>query len=103
MSYAGHFRLIFENKRLGAWPCCTTQGSPELYAIPRCGLVKVILIRKLAGALNGIDLTACNEGDVMEMSAEDARVLIAEAWAVPLAEQPTAHDRPRRPRSKQQR
>ena len=59
--------------------------------------MKVILTRKLARVLNGIDLTACNEGDVMEMGNQDARLLIAEGWAVPLMEErPIAHDQSRR-------
>jgi hypothetical protein len=59
--------------------------------------VKVILTRKLARVLNGIDLTACNEGDIMEMGNQDARLLIAEGWAVPLMKEgPIAHDRSRR-------
>jgi len=69
-----------------------------------CGLVKVILTRKLARVLNGIDLTACNEGDVMEIGNQNARLLIAEGWAVPLTkERPMAHDRPRQLRSKKRR
>ena len=84
--------------------CALCKGHLNRTLCPRCGLVKVILIRKLARVLNGIDLTACHEGDVMEMSNQDARVLIAEGWAVPLVkERPIAHDRPRQPRSKQQR
>ena len=95
---------------------CTIQGSPEPYAMRvvsavvlqrtrhRFGLVKVILTRKLARVLNGIDLTACNEGDVMELGNQDARLLIAEGWAVPLmTERPSAHDRPRQLRSKKRR
>lgn len=66
--------------------------------------MKVTLTRKLAYVLNGIDLTACHEGDVIEMRDQDARVLIAEGWAVPLIEErPTADDRPRPPRSKKRR
>jgi hypothetical protein len=66
--------------------------------------VKVILTRKLAGVLNGIDLTACHEGEVMEMRDEDARLLIAEGWVVPLGtESPTADDRRRRPPSRKRR
>jgi hypothetical protein len=66
--------------------------------------VKVTLIRKLAPVLNGIDLTVCHEGDVIDVRDEDARLLIAEGWAVPLMkERPIAHDRPRKPRSKTRR
>jgi hypothetical protein len=66
--------------------------------------VKVILTRKLAEVLNGIDLTAYREGDVMEMRDEDARLLIAEGWVVPLmTESPTADDRPRQPLSRKRR
>lgn len=76
--------------------CALCKGHLSCTQCQGCGLVKVILIRKLARALNGIDLTACHEGDVMEMSTHDARVLMAEGWAVPLVEErPSAHDRPR--------
>jgi hypothetical protein len=54
--------------------------------------------------LNGIDLTVCHEGNVIDVRDEDARLLIAEGWAVPLMkERPIAHDRPRKPRSKTRR
>lgn len=47
--------------------------------------------------LNGIDVTACQEGDVVDVSDQEAQLLIAEGWASPLiAERTIAHDRPPR-------
>ena len=36
---------------------------------------------KLAEVIDGIDLSHCAEGDVIELSDRDARLLIAEGWA----------------------
>ena len=46
----------------------------------------VTLTRKLAEVVNGIDISAYAEGDVIELSPSDAQLLIAERWAEPLAE-----------------
>src|SRR4051794_4026656 len=43
--------------------------------------VWIRLIRKLAECLDGIDVSACQEGDTLEVSAHDAELLIAEGWA----------------------
>ena len=45
---------------------------------------KVRLICKYAQRINGIDLTAANTGDEIELSARDAQMLIAEGWAAPI-------------------
>ena len=59
--------------------------------------MRVRLNRKLARILNGVDLTACKEGQVMEIGDTEARLLIAEGWASLVAvERTTAHERPRR-------
>jgi hypothetical protein len=58
--------------------------------------VKVTLTRKLARVINGVDLTACHEGEIIDIRDQDARVLIAEGWAVPVTTQlPAARHRPR--------
>jgi len=41
------------------------------------------LTRKLANQLDGVDLTDYCNGDVLELADNDARLLIAERWAVP--------------------
>ena len=41
----------------------------------------VRLTVKLAHVVDGIDLTHCDEGDVLELSPRDAQLLIAEGWA----------------------
>jgi hypothetical protein len=47
---------------------------------------KVRLTRKLAEVVNGIDLSGVEPGDEMELSTRDAAILIAEGWAIPIAE-----------------
>ena len=48
--------------------------------------VKVRLVRKYARAINGIDLSTHNVGDVMDLTAEQGRLLVAEGWAVNVEE-----------------
>ena len=45
--------------------------------------MRIRLTRKLADYLDGVDLSACKEGDVVELSDHDAELLIAEGWATP--------------------
>jgi hypothetical protein len=42
--------------------------------------MKVRLVRKLANCLDGIDVTACKEGDWLDLSPADAMLLFAEGW-----------------------
>ncbi len=44
--------------------------------------MRVQLIRKLAESVDGIDLSHCRVGDVIDLTLHDARLLIAEGWAV---------------------
>jgi hypothetical protein len=46
-------------------------------------MTRVRLVRKLADELDGIDVTRWDEGDVIELSRAEARLLIAEGWALP--------------------
>jgi hypothetical protein len=48
--------------------------------------MRVRLTAKLAEVVNGIDLTHCEEGDIIEISEREARLLLAERWAEPVAE-----------------
>lgn len=41
------------------------------------------LTRKLAGVIDGVDLTRWSVGDLVELSEWEARTLIAEGWAEP--------------------
>lgn len=43
----------------------------------------VVLTRKLAQVINGIDLSERSVGDRVPLSRADARLLIAEGWAEP--------------------
>jgi hypothetical protein len=45
--------------------------------------MRVIVVRKLADRVDGIDLTHCDVGDVLDLAEPDARAIVAERWAVP--------------------
>jgi hypothetical protein len=55
------------------WPTGTLQLSA----------MHVRLVRKFANCLDGIDISHVEVGDVIELPASDAILLIAEGWAVP--------------------
>ncbi len=44
--------------------------------------MRVRLVRKLADRIDGIDLSRRCVGEVLDLRAADARLLIAEGWAV---------------------
>ena len=46
----------------------------------------VRLTTKLAEVVDGIDISAYAEGDVIELPSAEAQLLIAERWAEPLAD-----------------
>jgi len=46
--------------------------------------MRVRLVRKLADNLDGIDVSGYREGDVLDLPAGRAALLIAEQWAVPV-------------------
>jgi hypothetical protein len=43
--------------------------------------MRVRLTVKLAEVVDGIDLSHCVEGDIIELSEREARLLLAESWA----------------------
>jgi hypothetical protein len=45
--------------------------------------MKVRLTKKLAEQLDGVDVSGHQEGDVFELSAHDAAMLVEERWAIP--------------------
>ena len=63
---------------------------------------QVRLNRKFADFLDGIDLTKATAGEVIELPAQEAMMLIAEGWAEPVSppnnDIATADDRPPRRR-----
>jgi hypothetical protein len=65
--------------------------------------VQVRLTKKLAEAIDGIDLSDRRVGDVVDLSRHDAEILLAEGWASPVepafgrTRLADADDRPRRP------
>jgi hypothetical protein len=44
--------------------------------------MQIQLVRKLADHLDGIDVSAYAQGDVIELPRRDAELLIAEGWAL---------------------
>jgi hypothetical protein len=46
-------------------------------------VTSVRLTRKYAEAIDGVDLSRNQVGDLLDLSARDARILIAEGWAAP--------------------
>ena len=50
------------------------------------------LTRKLAGAIDGVDLTGRAVGDIFTLPAPEARLLIAEGWAVEDTKRPPKPD-----------
>ena len=51
---------------------------------PVVKIVPVRLIRKYAEIIDGVDLSAYNVGDRVPAAAADAKLLLAEGWAVPV-------------------
>ena len=45
--------------------------------------MKVRLTRKHAERIDGVDLTGREPGDVLDVSQEEARLLVVEEWAIP--------------------
>ena len=45
--------------------------------------MQIQLVRKLANYLDGIDVSARQQGDVFDLPRRDAELLIAERWAIP--------------------
>jgi hypothetical protein len=54
--------------------------------------MRVRLTRKLAGKIDGVDLQGFQVDDVLDLPSQQARLLLAEDWAVP---ERRASDRPR--------
>ena len=44
--------------------------------------VKVVLTKKLAQRMNGVDVSDHRVGDVLDLPASDARALVDEQWAI---------------------
>ena len=99
-----------EHEKADTTPSCRRQnctarrcaGPPN---VSRDGTrVQVRLTKKLAEAIDGIDLSDRRVGDVVDLPTHDAQILLAEGWASPVepafgarARRTDANDRPRRP------
>jgi hypothetical protein len=63
-------------------------------------MVRVRLIRKFADRINGLDISASGAGDLLDLPASEARMLILEGWAT-AAKAPTRQSQPPQPRRPQ--
>jgi hypothetical protein len=54
--------------------------------------MRVVLTKKLADVIDGVDLRSREVGDVFDAPATEAHLLVAEQWAIPDRRSP---DRPR--------
>jgi hypothetical protein len=45
--------------------------------------MKVVLMRKLAATMDGIDVAEHQVGDVLDLTPAEARILVAEEWGIP--------------------
>jgi hypothetical protein len=45
--------------------------------------MRVVLTRKLAECVDGIELSGWRVGDVLELPDQEASLLLAERWAIP--------------------
>lgn len=52
--------------------------------------MKVVLTRKLADYMDGVDVRNVAVGDVIEVAAPEAELLLAENWAIPDRRQGTS-------------
>jgi hypothetical protein len=55
--------------------------------------MRVRLIKKLAEMIDGVDLSAHQAGDLIELAPPDASLLLAEGWAVQAGSHPATHKR----------
>lgn len=58
--------------------------------------MKVRLTRKLAERIDGVDLRGKKPGDLLDIPREDARMLLAEKWAIPERRENQVSEAPRR-------
>jgi hypothetical protein len=58
--------------------------------------MKVVLTRKHADRIDGIDLSEYRVGDVLELTLPDAKAIVAEGWALPDRRTATLSSSPRR-------
>jgi hypothetical protein len=62
--------------------------------------MRVRLTRKLSETINGLDLSRVRTGQELVLPVRDARMLIAEGWASPLAAAEDSAKRGRPPRKR---
>lgn len=60
----------------------TVCGVSIAYELGRRCVMRVKLIRKLAERIDGIDLSGYQPGDILDLTREEAALLVAEGWAV---------------------
>jgi hypothetical protein len=72
---------VFTSESLNGW-----RTWPTFRFRPSCRVgraMQIVLSRKLAACLDGIDVSGVAEGDVLDLPRRDAELLVAEGWARP--------------------
>jgi hypothetical protein len=64
-------------------PVCPSVCAESVRWLLFSGSMRVRLTRKLAGKIGGVDLKGFQVDDVLDLPARQARLLVAEQWAVP--------------------
>jgi hypothetical protein len=67
------------------------ERPPEEQALLRPQGMRVLLTKKLAEFIDGVDLSSRHVGEILDVSPVEARLLVAEQWAIPDRRSP---DRP---------
>ena len=80
-SFAGEFSIVASRKPMLNKRHTIAASQREPVTQSASLLMKVKLVRKFANAINGIDLSHARVGDVLELSAYHAALLIGEGWA----------------------
>lgn len=57
-------------------------------------LIRIRLLRKLALAMNGVDVSRFRVGDIIELSDKHAQMMVREDWGEFVTATPTANLRP---------
>lgn len=87
-------RLTTSTSRAGRTGChLDLRHRVGTYVAVVDGGMRVVLTKKLADRIDDVDLTGHTKGDVLDLPPAEARLLIAEEWAMP---DRRASDRPRR-------
>jgi hypothetical protein len=74
-------RNLFETVSGTRVACLIAQASRQAFWVLRASM-RIVLMRKLANSMDGVDVSDRQVGDVLDLPAADAHALVAEQWAI---------------------